>query len=81
MIRADPGADAARQHLPVSRAVANAAAALACVRAAESSAVLINRLLTDGATMAAAWAVARLAVWMAQALQRAVRAVRAVGAA
>ena len=63
-----------RRPVTATRAFATAAAALACAAAAESTAILANKLLTDGAAVAAACAVARLAVWMARALRRAVRA-------
>ena len=63
-----------RRPVITTRAFASAAAALACAAAAESTAILTNKLLTDGAAVAAACAVARLAVWMARALVRAVRA-------
>ena len=58
----------------IARAFASAAAAVACAAAAESTAVFTNKLLIDGAVVAAAWSVARLAVWIARALRRAVRA-------
>ena len=58
----------------MNRALASAAAAVAGAVAADGSAVLVNKLLTDGAAMAAACAVARLAVWAARALRRAVTA-------
>ena len=58
----------------VTRAFASAAAALACAAAAESTTVFTSKLLIDGAVVAATWSVARLAVWMARALRRAVRA-------
>ena len=57
-----------------TRACASVAAALACAAAADSSAMLVNKLLTDGAAMAAAWAVLRVLAWTARALLRAVRA-------
>jgi hypothetical protein len=66
-----------RRSVLTTRAFASATAALACAGAAESTAILANKLLTDGAAMAAACAVARLAVWMARALRRAVRAAAA----
>ena len=77
MDRTLSGAVDARQHLAGPRAFASATAALACGAVAQSSAVLLNTLLTDGAAMAAACAVARLAVWMARGLRRAIRAVAA----
>jgi hypothetical protein len=58
------------------RVFAGLTAALACVAATDSSAVLVNKLLTDGAAMAAACALARLVVWMARGLWRAARAWR-----
>ena len=58
----------------ITRAFASVAASLACAAAAESTAVFTNKLLIDGAVVAATWSVARLAVWMARALRRAVRA-------
>jgi hypothetical protein len=64
---------APRRSMITTRAFAGVAAALACAAAAESTAILTNKLLTDGALVAAACAVARLAVWMAQALRQAMR--------
>ena len=58
----------------IARVFASAAASLACVAAAESTAVFTTKLLIDGAAVAATWSVARLAVWTARALRRAVRA-------
>ena len=63
-----------RRPVITTRAFASAAAALACAAAAESTAILTNKLLTDGALVAAACAAARLAVWMDRALHRAMRA-------
>ena len=57
-----------------TRAFASVAAALACAAAADGNAILVNKLLTDGAAMAVAWAVARAVAWMARALLRAARA-------
>ena len=57
-----------------TRAFTSVAAALACAAAADSNAILVNKLLTDGAAMAAAWAAARAVAWMARALLRAARA-------
>jgi hypothetical protein len=55
------------------RAIASLAAALAVAAAADGSAMLLNKLLTDGAAMAAAWVVVRLAARTAQGLRRAAR--------
>ena len=60
-----------------ARAFASVAAALACAAAAESGAVVVNKLLTDGAVVAAACAVGQLAVWSARVLRRMVRATMA----
>jgi hypothetical protein len=63
-----------RRPANASRAYASVAAALACAAAADTGAVLVNKLLTDGAVVAAACAVGQLAVWAARALRRVVRA-------
>ena len=65
---ADPG----RTSHPI-RAFASTAATLICTAAAQSSEVLVTRLLTDGAAMTAACGLARLLVWLARELRRAAR--------
>ncbi len=74
MDRALADAGDARRPANAARTFAGACAALACAAAAETNALVIDKLLTDGAAMAAACAVARLVVWMARALRRAARA-------
>ena len=74
MDRALADSHAARRPANASRTFAGACAALACAAAAESSAVILDKLLTDGAAMAVACAVARLAIWVARSLRRAARA-------
>jgi len=74
MVDAHAESGDARRPANATRTFASATAALACAAAAEGSAVIIDKLLTDGAAMAAACAVARLVVWMARALRRAARA-------
>ena len=69
--RATPG-DPGRTSNAI-RAFASTAAALICTAAAESSEVLVTRLLTDGAAMTTACGLARLIVWMARELRRAAR--------
>ena len=66
-----------RRPASATRTFASVAAALACAAAAESGAVVVNKLLTDGAVVAAACAVGQLAVWAARALRRMVRATMA----
>ena len=63
-----------RRPASVTRAFASVAAALACAATAEGGAVLVNKLLTDGAVVAAACAVGQLALWAARALRRVARA-------
>ena len=63
-----------RRREATRRAVASMAAALACAVATEGTALLTSELLIDGAAVTAAWSVARLAVWVARALRRVVRA-------
>jgi hypothetical protein len=57
-----------------TRAFTRVGAALACAAAADSSAILVSKLLTDGAAMAVAWTVVRVVAWIARASLRAVRA-------
>ena len=63
-----------RRPASATRAFASVAAALACAAAAESGAIVVNKLLTDGAVVAAACAVGQLALWAARALRRVARA-------
>ena len=74
MDRALARSSGSRRPANATRTVASVAAALACAAAAESGAVVVNKLLTDGAVVAAACAVGQLAVWAARALRRMVRA-------
>ena len=73
MARPRPAGVAPRRPASGARAAAGLAAALAAAAAADGSAVLVNKLLTDGAAMAAAWAAMRLVAWIARGLRRAAR--------
>ena len=74
MDRALARSPGSRRPANATRTFAGVAAALACAAAAESGAIVVNKLLTDGAAVAAACAVGQLAVWAARALRRIVRA-------
>jgi len=57
-----------------AHSLASGLAALICAAAADSGAVLVNKLLTDGAAVALACLVGRLAIWTGRAVRQALRA-------